>query len=252
MALGVWRYVREPVLTIILNFDTWFGIPSLCMNGLLKTSDNFLIHSYFLTSSSHACCFCLFSDNKWPIFVERQILFLIIKLCAVKMLLQARFEPATYGFQHWPTTVLRTTNWAIEGCSMLTRYPCSIVAHCLCESPSWSLSHTEIADRGNGPSDKKTTAILFVWERLVVLIFAAHYVKVIQCQSIEGRPTDGFGCLTVCKRASSHNYFEFWYLVWHTISLYEWPFENIWQIPHPFIFSHLIITCLLFLFVFLE
>ena len=140
----------------------------------------------------------------------------------------------------------------LKGCCLLTRYPCSIVAHCLCESPSWSLSHTEIADRGNGPSDKKTTAILFVWERLAVFIFAAHNVKVIQCHSIEGRPTDGFGCLTVCKRASSHNYFEFWYLVWHTISLYEWPFENIWQLPHPFIFSHLIITCLLFLFVFWE
>ena len=131
----------------------------------------------------------------------------------------AGFEPATYGFKHWPTTVLRSTNWAIEGCCMSTRYPCSIVAHCLCESPSWSLSHTEIADRGNGPSDKKTTAILFVWERLVVFIFAAHNVKVVQCHSIEGRPTDGFRCLTVCKRASSHNYFEFWYLVWHTISL---------------------------------
>ena len=62
------------------------------MNGLLKTYDKFLILSYFLTSSSHACCFCLFSDNKWPILVERQILFLIMKLCAVKMLLQARFN----------------------------------------------------------------------------------------------------------------------------------------------------------------
>ena len=120
-----------------------------------------------------------------------------------------------------------------EGCRMLTRYPCSIVAHCLCESPSWSLSHTEIADRGNGPSDKKTTAILFVWERLAVFIFAAHNVKVIQCHSIEGRPTDGFGCLTVCKRASSHNYLELWYLLWHTISFHEWPFENICQLPHP-------------------
>ena len=78
----------------------------------------------------------------------------------------------------------------------------------------------------------------------IVFIFVAHNVKVIQCHSIEGRPTDGFGCLTVCKRASSHNYFEFGYLVWHTISFHEWPFENIFQLPHPFIFSHLIITCL--------
>ena len=142
------------------------------MNGLLKTSANFLIHKYFLTSSSHACCFCLFSDNKWPIFVERQILFLIIKLCAVKMLLRAGFEPATYGFQQWSINFFSSgscnQNWA--SMEIVHSYRCNITTWVHWEWRAFVLLDRDStepywADRGNGPSGtiQRQTDIHFLW-----------------------------------------------------------------------------------------
>ena len=114
-----WHFISCELLVhnAFVKKKRWYFTPS----GRIWTSDLWITNLLYYSPPLYQLSYRRFDEREWH-FISCELLVhnAFVKNKNYTSLLRAGFEPATYGLQTCFTTVHRSTNWAIEGLTIVS------------------------------------------------------------------------------------------------------------------------------------